>query len=121
MDKITEYRKLNASENTVTRNVMDLCEETHNIYETAVIVANRANQITRELKEELSQKLEAFLYYADSPEREVFENEEQIDLSKMYEKTPKPVLLAMQEFLDGRLEFADGEKRESPDEESQAE
>lgn len=106
MDKITEYRKLSAPDNTVTRNVMDLCKDTHNIYETAVIVATRANEISSELKKELAEKLAAFAYYTDSPEREVFENEEQIELSRMYEKVPKAVLLSMQEFLDGRIQFS---------------
>ncbi len=107
MDKITEYKKLNAPENTVTRNVVELSAETGNIYETAVIVAQRANQITAELKEELSKKLETFIYYTDTPEKEVFENEEQITLSKAYEKVPKPVLLAMEEFVEGKLEYVE--------------
>lgn len=107
MDKLSEYRKLNAPVNTLTHNVMDLSSSTGNIYETTVIIAKRANQIAHELKEELSHKLESFAFYNDSPEREVFENEEQIELSMSYERMPKAVLLSMQEFLDGRIAYED--------------
>ncbi len=116
MDKLTEYKKINAPDNTVTRNVVELSAETGNIYETAVIVARRANQITAELKEELSKKLETFIYFSDTPEKEVFENEEQITLSKAYEKIPKPVLLAMAEFVGGKLQYVEHPAEESKEE-----
>lgn len=115
MDKIIEYKKLNAPMNTVTRNVMELTKETGNIYETAVIIARRADQISLDLKEELLEKLDAFAYYTDSPEKEIFENEEQIELSRQYERIPKSSLLALQEFMDERIEF--GQKAEEAKEE----
>ena len=90
-----DYRKSNAPTNTVTRNVMDLCKETGNIYESVVIISKRANQISVQIKEDLSKKLSEFASYNDSLE-EVFENREQIEISRYYEKLPKPSLLATQ-------------------------
>ena len=97
-----DYRKSNAPTNTVTRNVMDLCKETGNIYESVVIISKRANQISVQIKEDLSKKLSEFASYNDSLE-EVFENREQIEISRYYEKLPKPSLLATQEFIEGKI------------------
>lgn len=97
-----DYRKSNAPTNTVTRNVMDLCKETGNIYESVVIISKRANQISVQIKEDLSKKLSGFASYNDSLE-EVFENREQIEISRYYEKLPKPSLLATQEFIEGKI------------------
>ncbi|MST84566.1 DNA-directed RNA polymerase subunit omega [Hallella mizrahii] len=97
-----DYRKSNAPVNTVTRNVMDLCKETGNIYESVVIISKRANQISVQIKEDLSKKLSEFASYNDSLE-EVFENREQIEISRYYEKLPKPSLLATQEFIEGKI------------------
>lgn len=105
MDKILEYRKLNAPHNTITRNVMDLAEQTGNIYETAVVIARRADQITCDLSQELHRKLDEFAYMGDSPEREIFQDEEQIELSRQYERMAKPALLATQEYVVHRIEF----------------
>ncbi len=94
-----DYKKSKASVTTITRNVNRLDQETDNIYQTVMIVAKRANQMSVELKLELNRKLEEFAYYTDNLE-EVFENREQIEISKYYERLPKPTLIATQEFLD---------------------
>ena len=82
-----DYKKTNAPTNTVTRNMMDLCEDTGNVYETVAIIGKRANQIGLEMKNELSKKLQEFASYNDNLE-EVFENREQIEISRYYEKLP---------------------------------
>ena len=88
--------------NTVTRKLVDLDKETGNIYETVNIIARRANQISTELKAELTRKLADFSPPTDTME-ETFENREQIEISRYYERLPKPVLIATEEFLDGEL------------------
>ena len=82
--------------NTITRNLSELAKPTGNIYETVMIIAKRANQISANVKQELSQKLEEFSNYADTLE-ETFENREQIEISKHYERLPKPTLVAIEE------------------------
>ena len=104
-----DYKKSKAPVNTVTRNIMDLCDETGNIYESVAIIAKRANQISDEIKQELNKKLTEFASYNDSLE-EVFENREQIEISRYYEKLPKPILLATQEFVDGNIYWRDPAK-----------
>jgi len=79
-----------------------LTQETGNIYETVMILAKRANQISSELKEELNQKLQEFASYTDNLE-EIFENREQIEISKFYERLPKPTLIAFEEFKEGEI------------------
>jgi DNA-directed RNA polymerase subunit K/omega len=74
------------------------------VYETVMILAKRANQISVEMKEELSRKLEEFANYSDNLE-EVFENREQIEISRFYERLPKPSLIAMQEFEDDEIYY----------------
>ncbi|MBQ3632560.1 MAG: DNA-directed RNA polymerase subunit omega [Prevotella sp.] len=104
-----DYKKSKAPVNTVTRNIMDMAAETGNIYETVAIIAKRANQISVQIKEDLSKKLAEFASYNDSLE-EVFENREQIEISRYYEKLPKPSLLATQEFIDGKVYWRDPSK-----------
>ena len=99
-----DYKKSKAPTNTVTRNIMDLCDETGNIYESVAIIAKRANQIAAEIKSDLSKKLQEFASYNDSLE-EVFENREQIEISKYYERQPKPVLVAVAEFQNDELTY----------------
>lgn len=89
---------------TVTRDLRELDTTTDNVYESLVIIAKRANQISNNIKEELHQKLSEFASSNDNLE-EVFENREQIEISKHYEKLPKPVLVAIQEFLDGKVYY----------------
>ena len=104
-----DYKKSKAPVNTVTRNLMDLCDETGNIYESVAIIAKRANQISIQIKEDLSKKLAEFASYNDSLE-EVFENREQIEISRYYEKLPKASLLATQEFIEGKVYWRDPAK-----------
>ena len=78
-----DYKKTNAPLNTVTRDMMDLCKDTGNVYETVCIIAKRANQIAGEISE----------------------NREQIEISRYYEKLPKPTLIAAQEYIDGKIHF----------------
>ncbi|MCR5471549.1 MAG: DNA-directed RNA polymerase subunit omega [Prevotella sp.] len=104
-----DYKKSKAPVNTVTRNIMDLCDETGNIYESVAIIAKRANQISVQIKEDLSKKLAEFASYNESLE-EVFENREQIEISRYYEKLPKPSLLATQEFVEGKVYWRDPAK-----------
>ncbi|MFV0553089.1 MAG: DNA-directed RNA polymerase subunit omega [Mangrovibacterium sp.] len=92
-----DFKKVKAEGTTVPRNLEDLEAETGNIYETVMILAKRANQISSEMKEELNQKLQEFASYNDNLE-EVFENREQIEISKYYERLPKPVLIACEEL-----------------------
>jgi DNA-directed RNA polymerase subunit K/omega len=94
-----DYKKTKAAGSTVPRNIDQLAEETGNIYETVMILAKRSNQIASELKEELNQKLSEFASYTDNLE-EVFENREQIEISKFYERLPKSTLIATQEFIE---------------------
>ncbi len=90
--------------NTVTRNLSELAKPTGNIYETVMIIAKRANQISANVKQELSQKLEEFSNYADTLE-ETFENREQIEISKHYERLPKPTLIAIEEFRNNEIYY----------------
>ena len=104
-----DYKKSKAPVNTVTRNIMELCDETENIYESVAIMSKRANQISAEIKQDLSKKLAEFASYNDSLE-EVFENREQIEISRYYEKLPKATLLATEEFVEGNIYYRDPSK-----------
>ena len=99
-----DYKKTNAPTNTVTRDIMDLCDETGNIYESVAIIGKRANQISLDINNELSKKLQEFASVSDNLD-EVFENREQIEISRFYEKLPKPSLIATQEFVEGKIYF----------------
>lgn len=99
-----DYKKTNAPTNTVTRDIMDLCDETGNIYESVAIIGKRANQISLDIKNELSKKLQEFASVSDNLD-EVFENREQIEISRFYEKLPKPSLIATQEFVERKIYF----------------
>ena len=104
-----DLKKTNAPVNTITYNKSKLEEPTGNIYEAITIMAKRANQINTEIKKELIEKLEEFATYNDSLE-EIFENKEQIEVSKFYEKLPKPHALAVQEWLEGKIYYRDTTK-----------
>lgn len=100
-----EFEKINTPTNTVTRDVSVLSADTGNIYETVRVIAKRANQLAMETKHELDKKLEEVATYSEENLEEVHENEEQIEISRMYEKMPKPTLIATQEYLDGDLRY----------------
>lgn len=99
-----DYKKTKAPLTTVTRNLNDLDGGTDNIYETVMVAAKRANQISVEMKFELNRKLEEFASYTDNLE-EVFENPEQIEISKFFERLPKPSLISLQELTDDQIYF----------------
>lgn len=94
--------------NTITRNLADFAAPTGNVYESVMIIAKRSNQIAADIKQELNHKLEEFTNYADTLE-ETFENREQIEISKYYERLPKPVLIATKEFQDGKIYYRKAE------------
>lgn len=96
---------------TVTRDVRELDKTTDNIYESIVIISKRANQISNNLKEELHGKLAEFASSNDNLE-EVFENREQIEISKHYERMPKPSLIAVDEFLNDKVYFRNPSKEQ---------
>jgi len=108
-----DFKKTNAPSTTVTRDLMDLCRDTNNIYESVAIIGKRSGQIAAAMKDELSKKLQEFGTSSDSLE-EVFENEEQIQISKFYERLPKPTLIATQEFADDKVYYRNPSK-ESPE------
>jgi len=92
-----DYKKTNAPDSTVTRDVLDLSQGPGNVYETLVILSKRSNQIGQDLKEELTSKLAEFASANDNLE-EIFENREQIEISKFYERLPKPTAIAIEEL-----------------------
>lgn len=97
-----DFKKSNAPLTTVTRNLNDLSETTGNVYESIAIIGKRANQISAAMKDEITKKLQEFSSTNDNLE-EVFENDEQIQISRYYERLPKPTLIATQEFVDGKI------------------
>ncbi len=97
-----DYKKSNAPSSTITWNTQKLSEDTGNIYESVNVIAKRANQISVEMKEELNKKLQEFASYTDNLE-EVFENREQIEISRFYERLPKPSSIATQEFVENKV------------------
>lgn len=99
-----EYKKINAPLNTVTRDMIALSEDTGNVYETVCIIAKRANQIAMEMKHDLEKKLQEYASLNDNLE-EVSENREQIEISRYFEKLPKPTLIAAQEYVEHRIHF----------------
>jgi DNA-directed RNA polymerase subunit K/omega len=96
---------------TITRDVRLLDIETDNIYESIVIMSKRANQIANNVKEELHGKLAEFASSNDNLE-EVFENREQIEISKHYERMPKPSLIAVDEFLNDKIYYRNPSKEQ---------
>ncbi len=96
------FKNITAEKSTVTRDTIRLEEKTGNIYQSIVAISKRANQISSTLKEELTQKLQEFNTSTDNLE-EIFENREQIEISRHYEKMAKPTAIATQELLEDKL------------------
>ncbi len=96
------YKNVNAEKSTITRDVVYLEEKTGNLYQSIVAISKRSNQISTQIKEELTQKLQEFATSSDSLE-EVFENREQIEISKHYEKMPKSTAIAIEELLEDKI------------------
>ncbi len=97
-----DFKKVSTPTSTITRDMNSLSEDVGNVYETVAIIGKRANQIDAETKSELDKKLQEFASYNDGIE-EVFENREQIEISRFYEKMPKATLLATQEFVEDKV------------------
>lgn len=107
-----DYKKTKAPHTTVTREMNSLTAEVGNLYETVVVLGKRANQIGAALKKELDAKLQDFSIPQEGID-EVFENKEQIEISKSYERLPKPTLIATQELVDHELTFRNNSKDEA--------
>lgn len=99
-----DFKNSKAPVDTVTIDKNDIDAQTDNLYEAISIIAKRASQINGELKKELIAKLDEFATYSDSLD-EVFENREQIEVSKFYESLPKPHAMAVQEWLEGKIYY----------------
>lgn len=106
---MNDLKNSKAPVSTVTINRNEFDDKTDNIYEAISVTAKRAIQINSEIKKELLEKLEEFATYSDSLE-EVFENKEQIEVSKFYEKLPKPHALAVLEWLEDKIYYRNTEK-----------
>ena len=106
-----DFKQTKAPKNTVTRDINKLTEPVGNVYETVAILSKRANQISSSLKKELDAKLQDFSVPQDALD-ETFENKEQIEISRSYEKMPKPTLIATQEFIDDELVYRTGNRDE---------
>lgn len=96
------FKNSKAERTTITRDTVDLEKDTDNIYESIVMLSKRSNQINVELKEELTQKLQEFASSTDNLE-EIFENREQIEISRFYERLPKPVAMSIQELENDKI------------------
>lgn len=99
-----DYKKVNAPTNTISRDMNSISEKIGNVYETIKVIGKRANQISVETKSELDKKLQEFASFNENIE-EVFENREQIEISRYYEKLPKPVLIATQELIEDKIYY----------------
>jgi DNA-directed RNA polymerase subunit K/omega len=104
-----DYKKTTVPGTTVTRDMMRMAEETGNVYETVRIIGKRANEISSDIKHDLERKLQEFTSYTDSLD-EVFENREQIEISRYFERLPKPTLVATQEFIEGEIYYRNPSK-----------
>lgn len=99
-----DLKKTNAPINTITYNRNEMDAKTDNVYKAISIIAKRANQINSEIKKELIDKLDEFATHNDTLE-EVFENKEQIEVSKFYERLPKPHAIAAQEWIEDKIYY----------------
>jgi len=106
-----KFKKTGAAKSTITREVNDLTDKTGNIFKAVSVLANRSKQINEKMKEELLSKLEEFALDQEQLD-EVFENQEQIAVSKFYESLPKPWAIAMQELLKDEIYMREIEKEE---------
>ena len=112
-----DYKKTGAEKTTITRDLVDLGEKTGNIYNSLAVIAKRSSQINREIKEELINKLEEFATHNEQLE-EIFENSEQIAVSRFYERLPKPWAIAMKELMDDNVYIKSLEEEEDSESEN---
>ena len=113
-----KFKNTGAQKSTITRDVNDFLEKTDNIFKAVSIMAKRSTQINENMKEELMEKLEEFALSQDQLD-EVFENQEQIAVSKFYESLPKPWAIAMKELLNDEIYMRDAETEESAEDSNQ--
>ena len=106
---MTDFKKSKANNSTITRDLNVISNPTGNLYEAVAIMSKRAVQINKDLKEELLSKLDEFATHSESIE-EIFENSEQIEVSKFYEKLPKGTLIAIQEWLENNVYYREATK-----------
>jgi len=104
-----DYKKIKTEVEATTRDIHRFTEGTGNIYETVVLLSKRANQIGLEIKDELNRKIEEFATTNDNLE-EIFENKEQIEIAKFYERLSKPTLMSVHEYLNGQIYFRNPHK-----------
>ena len=105
-----DYKKVKTDTEAITRTIREFDKPTGNIYESIAIISKRANQISLEVKEELTNKIQEFATTQDNLE-EIFENREQIEVARFYERLPKPTLISIQEFMDRKTYFRNPEKQ----------
>ncbi len=106
-----DYKKVKTDTEAITRKIRDFDDPTGNIYESIAIISKRSNQISIEIKEELTKKIQEFATTQDNLE-EIFENREQIEIARFYERLPKPALISIQEFMDERVYFRNPNKKQ---------
>jgi DNA-directed RNA polymerase subunit K/omega len=106
---MTDFKKSKANNSTVTRDLNVISNPTGNLYEAVAIMSKRAVQINKDMKDELLSKLDEFATHSESIE-EIFENSEQIEVSKFYEKLPKGTLIAIQEWLENNVYYREATK-----------
>ncbi len=111
-----DYKKTNAPVTTIPRNLANFDSDTGNLYHSIVICSKMADKINDEIRQELYQKLEEFATLNDNLE-EIHENREQIEVSRYFERLPKPTLIAIEEYLDKKVYFTKYEKEEEEEEE----
>ena len=109
------FKNTGAAKTTITRNINDFSDKTENIFKALSVMAKRSSQINEKMKEELMEKLEEFAISQDQLD-EVFENKEQIAVSKFYESLPKPWAIAMQELLNNELYIREDNELEDENE-----
>ena len=109
-----DYKKIKTETTAITRHKEKFYEQTGNIYETVVVLSKRSNQIAQDLKQELDKKVSEFASSNDNLE-EVFENREQIEIAKYYERLPKPTLLAIHEFMNNQIYIRNPHKESATD------
>lgn len=106
---MSQNKNTSVPNSTITRDLRQLDKGTENLYESIVVISKRANQISVDIKEELNGKLAEFASSTDNLE-EVFENREQIEISKHYERMPKASLIAIDEFLNDKIYYRNPSK-----------
>jgi len=113
-----KFKNTGAERSTITRDVNDFIEKTDNIFKAVSVMAKRSTQVNEKMKEELMEKLEEFALSQDQLD-EIFENQEQIAVSKFYESLPKPWAIAMKELLNDEIYMRDAETEESAEDSNQ--